>query len=177
MRNTITRTFVKNVCTCIVYANGKMSEQLVTIPADFNTDEKAEKYIRKNVQLDGKLASVDKIEKSEQLRGMDESMFMQLAKVVDARSKDTRDCITKNVTALFGTLVYMDKERKLHEQLVRVNGKRNLDKQARELAPNGCKGITIENVHEQSALYVMDEKTFIENSKPMTDHQHYVING
>lgn len=177
MRNTITRTFVKNVCTCIVYANGKMSEQFVIIPADFNTDEKAEKYIRKNVQLDGKLASVDKIEKSEQLRGMDESMFMQLAKVVDARSKDTRDCITKNVTALFGTLVYMDKERKLHEQLVRVNGKRNLDKQARELAPNDCKGITIENVHEQSALYVMDEKTFIENSKPMIDHQHYVING
>lgn len=177
MRNTITRTFVKNVCTCVVYANGKMSEQLVTIPADFNTDEKAEKYIRKNVQLDGKLASVDKIEKSEQLRGMDESVFMQLAKVVDARSKDTRDCITKNVTALFGTLVYMDKERKLHEQLVRVNGKRNLDKQARELAPNDCKGITIENVHEQSALYVMDESTFIENSKPMIDHQHYVING
>lgn len=177
MRNTITRTFVKNVCTCVIYANGKMSEQLVTIPADFNTDEKAEKYIRKNVQLDGKLASVDKIKKSEQLRGMDESVFMQLAKVVDARSKDTRDCITKNVTALFGTLVYMDKERKLHEQLVRVNGKRNLDKQARELAPNDCKGITIENVHEQSALYVMDENTFIENSKPMSDHQHYIING
>lgn len=176
MRNTITRTFVKNVCTCVVYANGKMSEQLVNVPADFNTDEKAEKYIRKNVALDGKLAAVDKIEKVEQLRGMDESKFMQLAKVVDARSKDTRDCITKNVVAHFGMLVYMDKERKLHEQLVRVNDKRNLDKQARELAPNGCKGITIENVHEQAALYVMDEETFIANSKPMIDHQHY-ING
>lgn len=177
MRNTISRTFVKNACTCVIYANGKMSEQLVIIPADFNTEEKAEKYIRKNVQLDGKLASVDKIEKSEQLRGMDESKFIQLAKVVDGRSKETRDFVSKNVTALFGTLVYMDKERKLHEQLVRVDGKRNLDKQARELAPNDCKGITIENVHEQSALYVMDENTFIENSKPMIDHQHYVING
>lgn len=176
MRNTITRTFVKNVCTCVIYANGKTTEQLVTIPADFNTDEKAEKYIRKNVTLDGKLASVDKIEKVEQLRGMDESKFMQIAKVVDGRSKETRDCITKNVIAHFGTLVYMDKERNIYEQLVRVNEKRNLDKQARELAPKGFHGITIENVHEQAALYVMDEDTFIKNSKPMSDHQHY-ING
>lgn len=174
MRNTITRTFNKNVCTCVVYANGKTHESVVTIPVGFDTEESAERYIRKNVQLDGKLAAVVSIEKVGALYGMDESDFIKLASIVDERSKDTRNCITKTVVGKVGTLVYMDSERNIHEMLVRVDSKRNLDKQARELAPDGCKGIDIEDIHDSSALYAIDEATFIKNARPMSDHQHYI---
>ena len=174
MRNTITRTFNKNKCTCVIYADGKTHESVVTIPVGFDTEESAERYIRKNVQLDGKLAAVVSIEKVGALYGMDESDFIKLAKIVDERSKDTRNCITKTVVGKVGTLVYMDSARKIHDMLVRIDSKRNLDKQARELAPEGCKGISIENIHESSALYVMDEATFIENARPMIDYQHYI---
>lgn len=173
MRDTITRTFLKNVCLCAVYADGKIHDESVTIPYGYNSEESAEKYIRKNVQLNGKLASVLSVEKSETLYGMSEADFVSLAKVVDARSKETRDCITKTVVGKIGTLVYMDSERNIKEMPVRVDSKRNLDKQARELAPNGCKGITIENIKDSEALYVMDEATFIANARPMIDHQHY----
>ena len=173
MRDTITRTFVKNVCLCAVYTDGKLHNESVTIPYGYNSEESAEKYIRKNIQLGGKLASVIVIEKSETLYGMPEADFISLAKIVDARSKETRDFVTKTVIGKIGTLVYMDSERNIKEMSVRVDSKRNLDKQARELAPNGCKGITIENVQDSEALYVMDEATFIANARPMIDHQHY----
>ena len=173
MRDTITRTFVKNVCLCAVYAGGKINMESVTIPYGYNSEESAEKYIRKNVQLNGKLASVVAIKKSESMYGMSEADFVSLAKVVDARSKETRDFVTKTVVGKIGTLVYMDSERNIKEMPVRVDSKRKLDKQARELAPKGCKGITIENVQDSEALYVMDEATFIKNARPMIDHQHY----
>lgn len=174
MRDTITRTFMKNVCLCAVYADGKIHNESVTIPYGYNSEESAEKYIRRNVQLNGKLASVLSVEKSESLYGMSESDFVNLAKVVDARSKGTRDCVTKTVVGKAGTLVYMDKEYNVHrDKEVFVDPKRKIDVQAKAMSPVGCIGITIENIHDTEALYVMDEATFIANARPMIDHQHY----
>lgn len=174
MRNTITRSFVKNACTCIVYNDGKTHSEVLFVPFGYNTTDAAEKYIRKNMTIDGKLVMVEGIEKTSTLFGMDESEFIKLAKVVPERSKETRDCITKTVIGKSGTLIYMDEKRTIHEKVVFVNARRDLDKQARELAPKGCKGITIENIHDTEALYVLDEATFIENARPMRDHQHYI---
>lgn len=174
MRNTITRSFVKLSCDCIVYKDGKTVKEIVTIPYGYNTTDSAEKYIRKNVALDGKLVMVESVSKVSALYGMDESEFIKLAKVVTERSKETRDCITKTVNGRVGTLVYMDEKRAILEKDVFIDPKRNLDKQARELAPKGCKGITIENIRDSEALYVLDERTFIENARPMSDHQHYI---
>ena len=95
MRNTITRSFVKLSCDCIVYKDGKTVKEIVTIPYGYNTTDSAEKYIRKNVALDGKLVMVESVSKVSALYGMDESEFIKLAKVVTERSKETRDCINE----------------------------------------------------------------------------------
>ena len=83
--------------------------------------------------------------------------------------------ISKTIVALEGTLLYMDEQRKVKDMTVLVPKGAKLDKLARSLAPNGCKGITIENVHEVSALYVMSEEDFINHALEMVDYQHYVI--
>lgn len=174
MRNTITRTFNSNVCTCAVYKDGKISVAKITIPYGFNTVESAENYIRRNVDLDGaKLAAVEHVEKVSRMYGMDEATFIENARIVDERSKDTRNCITKTVVANIGKLIYMDTNRKICEKQVSVDIKRNLDKQARELVPDGCIGITIEGISECTALYAMSEADFIKYARPMVDHQHY----
>ena len=174
MRNTITRTFNRNICTCALYKDGKITEAKVTVPYGFNTPESAERFIRKNTDLDGaKLAAVDNIETVSDLFGMDETTFIEKAKIVDERSKDTRNCITKTVVGNIGTLIYMNAERKVCEKQVSVDIKRKLDKQAKELAPDGCIGITIENIKERTALYAMTEAEFIKYARPMKDHQHY----
>lgn len=175
MRNTITRSFVKNSCACIVYKDGKTHDEVIVIPYGFNDIDAADKYIRRKVSIDGKLVLVKSIEKTSALFGMDESQFIKLAKIVPERSKETRDFISKTVIGKAGTLVYMDKEYVVHRDMeVFVDAKRKLDVQAKELAPADCIGITVENIHETQALYVLDEQTFIENARPMRDHQHYI---
>lgn len=175
MRNTITRSFNKVAASALVYRDGKITEAVFSLPYLFNTVELAEKYIRKNVNVDGKLVDVVFVEKVSALYGMDESDFIAHATRVDERSKETRGMISKTIVAFEGTLLYMDEQRKVKEMLVLVPKGAKLDKLARSLAPNGCKGITIENVHEVSALYVMSEEDFINHAREMVDHQHYVI--
>lgn len=175
MRNTITRSFVKNLCTCIVYKDGKTHDEALAIPYGYNDTNSAEKYIRRKVAIDGKLVLVKSIVKASVLYGMDESQFIKLAKIVPERSKETRDFISKTVIGKVGTLVYMDKKYNVHhDKEVFVDSKRKLDVQAKELAPADCVGITIENIHDTQALYVLDEATFIANARPMSDHQHYI---
>lgn len=175
MRNTITRSFVKNACTCIVYKDGKTHDEIIVIPYGYNDTDSADKYIRRKVNIDGKLVLVKSIEKTAALFGMDETQFIKLAKIVPERSKETRDFISKTVIGKVGTLVYMDKEYVVHrDKEVFVDVKRKLDVQAKDNAPDGCIGITIENIHDTEAIYVLDESTFIANARPMRDHQHYI---
>lgn len=175
MRNTITRSFVKNACTCIVYKDGKTHDEVIVVPYGYNDPDSADKYIRRKMDIDGKLVLVKSVEKTSALFGMDEADFIKLAKVVPERNKDTRNLISKTVVGKVGTLVYMDKEYKVHrDKEIFVDSKRKLDAQAKENAPADCIGITIENIHDTEALYVLDEATFIKNARPMRDHQHYI---
>lgn len=173
MRNTITRTFNKNQASVLVYVDGKVTESVCLIPAGFNTVESAEKFIRKNVQLEGKLVTVAKVDKVSTLYGMEEDDFIKYAKQVDERSKETRGLITKTVNGLMGELVYMDKDHAIKTIPVMVKKSDKLDKVAREKAPNGCFGITLENIKEVSTLYAMSESDFIKYAREMVDYQHY----
>lgn len=175
MRNTITRTFNKTLAKCLVYVDNSISERAVFIPYGFNTTELAERYIRKNVQLDEKLVDVISVETVSTLYGMDESDFITLATVVDERSKETRGMISKTVQGYIGTLLYMNEQRKVCEKLVTFTKGEKLATVARENTPDGCKPIDIENIKETSALFVMSEEKFIANAREMTDHQHYKI--
>ena len=57
MRNTITRTFCNVDAKCIIYVNGELKDQIVSVPSDTATTASAEKYIRKGTKLyvEGKL--------------------------------------------------------------------------------------------------------------------------
>lgn len=175
MRNTVTRSFSTNVCKAIIYKEGKLSDTEITIPTGFNATESAEKYIRKNVTLDGKLVTVESVVTVSELYGMDESDFISKATLIDERSKDTRDCVTKTVKGNVGTLVYMTKNRKIHEMPVMIRSGEKLSKVAKEKAPQDCIGITIENIHDSVALYAMSISDFIKYARPMVDHQHYKL--
>lgn len=174
MRNTITRSFNNINAHILVYLGGAINEKTVLIPAMFSTVELAEKYIRKNVNVDGKLVDVIKVEKVSALYGMDESAFIKKATLVTERSKDTRNMISKTVNGHIGTLLYMTSDRAIKECLVVIPKGAKLDKVAKENTPDGCKPITIENIKESSSLYVMSIEDFLANAKPMLDHQHYV---
>ena len=174
MRNTITRQRVAIACTCAVYNDGKLSTEIVFLPQSVNTEKAAENTIRKHNLVNGKLAAVVKFEKVSQLYGMDESKFLDLAKPIAERTKDTRDCITKTVSGLSGILVYLDKEYNVQYKPVMVKKGIDLDKQARQIAPQDCKGITIKDVKESEVLYALSEKEFFSNARPMRDYQHYI---
>lgn len=176
MRNVITRSFVKNACTCTIYKDGKLSDAVIIIPCGYNDNSTAERYIRRNNLVDGKLVEVTKIDKLSALYGMEESDFIRLAKKVDARSKETRDSITKTVITKRATMLYMTPERKIEscEINLAVNlGKRELAKELAKLLPNGCKFIDLDNMEEVETLYALDEQTFISNSRKMKDHFHF----
>lgn len=176
MRNTITRTFTTVYADSLVFENGKVIQSMAIVPDTCKDNASAEKYIRKHGLVSGKLISVEKLSTVEQLYGMEESEFLKFAHPVVARSKETRNMISKNVETFVGNLVYMDvatREIREREVTVPANYEKRLDKFAQLAAEANEKGITIENVHKVASLYVISEADFIAHSKKMIDHQHY----
>lgn len=178
MRNTITRTFITMFATCTVYEDGKLMESVVALPDTCTLTGIAEKYIRKHpAVISGKLVEVKEIKKVTALYGMDETDFIKFATPVTARSKETRDKITKTVNAYKGTLLYMDTvSRAVNSRDVSIPAdmKNKLDKYMKTIERENEKAIMIENVTPVAALYAMSEHDFKAHAKRMTDHQHYV---
>lgn len=178
MRNTITRTFTTVYATCLVYENGKIVETEIALPDSCDITTLAEKYIRKNpTVLSGKLVEVQSTRKQSVLYGMDESDFIKFAAPVSARSKDTRNKITKTVNAYKGNLLYMDtisRTVKSREVSIPADMKNKLDKYMKIIEQTDEKAIMIENITPVAALYAMSEQDFKAHAKRMIDHQHYV---
>lgn len=174
MRDTISRQFVKNACLCAVYNGKDIVDETVFIPYGFNNEKSAEKYIRNNNSVNGKLVYVKSVEKVSALYGMSERDFVSKAKLVDARSKETRGFVSKTVKGYKGNLVYMDKATyQTGKKEVFFSENKKLDKLAKDMADDGTIGITIEDVEEVERLYVMPEADFITYARPMVDYQHY----
>ena len=177
MRNTITRTFSISLATCKVYENGALLDCIIPLPDSCSNTVAAEKYIRKNPSvISGKLVEVTELNKRTELYGMEESEFIAHAKPYEARSKDTRNLITKTVKGFIGEYLCMDSAtRRLATRTVSVpsdmSGK--LDKFAKSIEKDGEKAITIENLKPIESLYGMSEADFKKYSRKMVDHQHY----
>ena len=168
----ISRTIINNIAHTLVFDMDKkaISDTVVILPAAVNTVDKAEKYIRKHDSLltGEKLVSVESIEKLENLVGMYLDTFMVNADKVDERSKDTRDCVTKLVTALEAVALYMDKDRNVKERKVIVPmGTSNIDAYVSKNRQFDGKFITVASTKEVSQLYAMSEAKFISLAKPM----------
>lgn len=176
MRNIISRSFDKNMVDTLCYDNGNIVQSVVFIPTGFATPEQAERYIRKNNLVSGKLISVEKITRISNTYGMEISTFLAHATPYDERSKDTRNLVTKNITSKVGELLYMTSDYKLERTTVVIpDNTKNLDKYAQLKAPKGTKGVTIENIREITCLYGMTESDFIAHAKPMIDNNHFAI--
>lgn len=176
MRNTITRSFIKLVASCTVYNNGKLEESEIIIPCGYNTTDAAERYIRRNNLCTGKLVEVSKLDKVSKLLGMDESDFIRLASPVSERSKETRDAITKTINVKRGKLVYMTADRKIDEIIITIPSnlsKREMSAFIINATPKGGKPIELSDVENVPTLYALDENTFAENAREMTDHFHF----
>ncbi len=178
MRNTITRSFVKNLCTVTVYSGGNLSEKKIYIPCGYNDNSSAERYIRRNnLDIGGKLVEVNSIEKISSLYGMEESTFIKLARVVVERSKDTRNAITKTVISNSAIMVCMTGIRTIEEVYITYPtnmGKKELASFIDTILPDGYKFIELTDIKKSEKLYALDEETFIKNAKPMSDHFHYM---
>ena len=176
MRNIISRTFNTNFVTCLVYDNSKVVTAIVSVPVGFNTSEQAERYIRKNNLVSGKLISVESIEKVSATYGMEESTFIAHAKPFEERSKETRNLVTKNVTGLVGELLYMSENHTIERKVISVpkSYEKKLDAYARLAAQSFGKGITIENVKTITSLFGMTEQEFVKLGRPMKDNLHFV---
>ena len=177
MRNTITRSFVTVFASCKVYESGKLLDAIVALPDFCTLVSTAEKYIRKNPSIiSGKLVEVTELNKQTELYGMDESDFIRLAKPYEARSKDTRNLITKTVRGYIGDYLYMNTTaRQLSTRKVSVptDMSAKLDKYAKSIEQENEKAITIENLNPVESLYGMSESDFRKYGKKMVDHQHY----
>lgn len=168
----ISRTIISNVAHILVFDMDKkaISDSVVILPAAVNTVDRAEKYIRKHESLVNgqKLVSVDSVEKVENLVGMYLDTFVANADKVEERSKDTRECVTKLVTALEAVALYMDKDRKVQESIVTIPmGTPNIDTYVSKNIQFNGKFITVASTKEVSQLYAMSEAKFISLAKPM----------
>lgn len=178
MRNTITRTFITVYadCTCYNVQEKKPYDAMILVPDSCINTNMAEKYLRKTMTGNDKLVTVNSLSKSSTLYGMEESDFIKFAAPVEARSKETRNMITKTVNAIVGTYVYMDmSSREIKERSVSVPTyfADKLDKYAKKIEQDGEKAITIENCKTVSALYAISEAVFRREAREMVDHQHY----
>ena len=177
MRNTITRTFVTVYAESLVFEDEKVMTSYPIVPATCKDITSAEKYIRKNPSIiSGKLVEVTELNKQTELYGMDESDFIRLAKPYEARSKDTRNLITKTVRGYIGDYLYMNTTaRQLSTRKVSVptDMSAKLDKYAKSIEQENEKAITIENLNPVESLYGMSESDFRKYGKKMVDHQHY----
>lgn len=168
----ISRTIVSNIAHIIVFDMDKkaITDTVVILPAAVNTVDRGEKYIRKHDSLlsGHKLVSVESVEKVENLVGMYLDTFMANADIVEERSKETRDCVTKVVTVLEAVALYMDNDRNVKERNIIIPmGTSNVDAYVSKHYQFDGKFITVASTKEVSHLYAMSESKFISLAKPM----------
>ena len=149
-----------------------------TIPARVDTVEKADKFMRKNIELPKgwRFVCVDEIFKESTLKGMYIEDFMKDAVKVEERSKDTRDCVTKEISAYFARYEYIDgRDIKEAESLIPAAYAKSIeaaDKYMRKTKEYFGKFVGTIQIIESKAIYAMSEEKFNELAKPMSDRFH-----
>ena len=167
----ISRTIInyRAVGKCFNEATNSVESFGWFVPAAVNTTERAEKFLRKNnLPVGKKIILVNEVQKTEMLIGMYVDEFMEKATKVSERSKETRDCITKTVTVLAGTALYMNEKEEVKKAPVVVpTNCPNIDAYIRKNYKFDGAFIMAKDMHEVSELYSMSENDFIKNARPM----------
>lgn len=175
----ISRTVKQNIAK-VTYLNADkiVVNSEIPVPERYNTEEKAEKYIRKNnICPDGwRFVCVDELRTVSALLGMYIDEFMRVATYVPERSKDTRDCVTKEIIAYFAHYEYLD-GRNICEAETRIpaaaaKDEESADKYLRKTKEYNGKLIGTTQILTSKAIYALDENCFAELARPMLDRFH-----
>lgn len=138
-------------------------------PVAIDTVEKAERYIRKNPSfISGKLVMVESVSTEEKLIGMELDTFIEHATKADERSAATRGMVSKTVTTLIGNALYMTAEQTIASvQVTFPVGTKDADTYVRKNYGFPGYFITVKDIREESALYCMNDTTFLKLARPM----------
>lgn len=175
----ISRTIKQNVAM-VTYLNSDkiVVNSEIPVPERYNTEEKAESYLRKNkVCPEGwKIVCVDEIKTLSALVGMYLDEFMEYAVRVPERSKETRDCVTKEIISYYAHYEYLD-GRDICEAETRIpaaaaKDEDSADKYLRKSKEYYGKLIGTTQILTSKAIYALDEVRFAELARPMVDRFH-----
>lgn len=175
----ISRTVKQNIAK-VTYLNADkiVVNSEIPVPERYNTEEKAEKFIRKNkICPDGwKIVCVDEIKTLSALVGMYIDEFMRYATYVPERSKETRDCVTKEIVSYYAHYEYLN-GRDICEAEIRIpataaKDEESADKYLRKTKEYYGKFIGTTQILTSKAIYALDENRFAELARPMLDRFH-----
>lgn len=170
----VTRSFKLNKITalCFDMVAGKAEDKVFTLGVDF-VQEKGMEIIRKHFETDTlKPVAIKGIEQYEQLRGMSETRYMQLARKMKPRGTDgrTRERLVTRTIAGYTvhTRAFVIAEGKLTTNILTVGAdfdEENALAYVRKNFENALVSyVTVDSFEKFEQLYGMSEKEFIENS-------------
>lgn len=168
----ISRTFVSSIVYYKAFDMDKaeLYDGETYIPAQYDSPEKAEKFLRKNgdILVKGKLVMVSDVQRSELLCGMYLDDFIANAKPVSERSKETRGTVTKTVQSCLATALYMVDDHFVKTTTINFPvGLNNVDAYVRKNWNGPGVFITVKDVRTVESLYSMTENEFLALAKPM----------
>ena len=165
-KSIISRTITTTSCKALAVnlADRSVSEQDFTIPAKYDTTEKALAFLRKDNSL---IVSVLSVNKTEKLVGMYEDDFVKEAIAFDNRSKDNRGMISKEISIKSAHVLEVTPERQVKDAY--YVGAYDEKTARKACTDNGMLFVQLVNVTETKQLYAMDAVKFEKLAKPMRD--------
>jgi len=170
MSNLITRSFSCTSFDAVIYSRDSKSinYEHKIISGAFKDTDSLMKYLAKHNR---NILDVDNIKIIDSLYGMTVTDFVRYGQKFDARSKETRELITKQIENKIYTVRVYDKVRK---NVIDTDVTAKDEKQIVKNLPSNYTLLEVVSCEITSSIYGMEEKTFIEHARPMIDHYHFV---
>ena len=162
----VSRTITTTTCKALVVnVNDRtVSEQDFSIPAKYDTAEKALAYLRKDNSF---VVSVLSVDRKEKLVGMYESDFIANATAYDERSKENRGMVSKEISIKSAHVLEVTPDRQVKDAY--YVGAYD-EKTARKACSDaGMLFVQLVEVTETKQLYAMNSAKFEQLAKPMKD--------
>ena len=165
-KSIISRTITTTTCKALAVnlVDRSVSEQDFTIPAKYDTTDKALAFLRKDNSL---IVSVLSVNKEEKLVGMYEEDFVKEATAFDNRSKENRGMISKEISIKSAHVLEVTPDRKVNDAY--YVGAYDEKTARKACADHGTLFVQLVDVTETKQLYAMDAAKFEKLAKPMKD--------
>ena len=178
-REIISRTINKNSAVVLLMdkQTRKVGEYEISIPSDYTTAEKAERFFLKHFKHEQyKFISCEEVKTAPVLFGMYLEDFVKLARAVDERDKTTRNCVTKEVVTMAASYEYVNENRNIEGDIIFIPARiKDVEAAENYIRKNKMyKGrlVGVTSVYPVKQLYALSEEIFVQNARPMLDRFH-----